>query len=124
MEINRLVLTGSTIGNEIHSHQIALIFAVLAIGAFHSSEENRDATAEKYYHLACAALSLDPIMKEASSTTLQTLFVMMHYHNCRDNPGCERRWLLGGILYRMTYSVSSYFFKFEISISLTNGITE
>ncbi|THH10738.1 hypothetical protein EW145_g1121 [Phellinidium pouzarii] len=98
------VSNGLTIGESLHSHQVALIYLVLAMGA-HLSEDDGGEAGEKYYHLACAALSLNPIMKEATSTTLQALFIMVQYFNCVDSPSCERRWLMGGVMFRLSYSI-------------------
>ena len=98
---------GETSGDKLHAHQVALIYLVLAIG----SHLNRDycngkSDGEKYYLLACAAMSLSPIVKVSTSASLQALFVMVQYFNCVDSPACERRWLVSGVMYRLAYSVS------------------
>lgn len=89
-----------------HAHQIAVIYLVLAIGAHISEDADGKTEGEKYYLLACAAMSLSPIIKEATSASLQALFAMVQYFNCVDSPACERRWLLSGVMYRLAYSVS------------------
>lgn len=101
----RAVSEGATIGDGFHPHEIACIFLVLAIGSHFSGEPNGHGNGEKYYLLGCAALSLTPLVKEATSTTIQALFVMVQYFNCIDGPGCERRWLLSSVMFRLAYSV-------------------
>ena len=97
---------GAKIGDGFHAHEIACIFLVMAIGSHFSGEPNGRENGEKYYLLGCAAMSLTPLVKEATSTTIQGLFVMVQYFNCIDNPGCERRWLLSSVMFRLAYSVS------------------
>ncbi|KAH8116265.1 fungal-specific transcription factor domain-containing protein [Phellopilus nigrolimitatus] len=99
------VANGMTIGENLHSHEVAVIFLVFAVGSHVSEDSNDQALGEKYRWLACAAMSLNPLMKEATSTTLQALFVMVQYFSCVDSPSCERRWLLSGVMYRLAYSV-------------------
>ncbi|KAI5124204.1 hypothetical protein M0805_005054 [Coniferiporia weirii] len=105
LRILRLVSNGLTIGESLHAHEVALIYLILAMGSHLGEDDNGRAVGEKFYHLACAALSLNPIMKEATSTTLQALFVMVQYFNCIDSPSCERRWLVAGIMFRLSYII-------------------
>ncbi|EJD07390.1 uncharacterized protein FOMMEDRAFT_164371 [Fomitiporia mediterranea MF3/22] len=97
---------GETSGDRLHAHQVALIYLVLAIGSHLNREDsNGKADGEKYYLLACAAMSLSPIVKVSTSASLQALFVMVQYFNCVDSPACERRWLVSGVMYRLAYSI-------------------
>lgn len=105
-DILRIVSEGATIGDGFHAHEVACIFMVLAIGAHFSGEPNGKADGEKFHLLGCAAMSLVPLTKEATSTTIQGLFAMVQYFNCIDSPGCERRWLLSSVMFRLAYSVS------------------
>lgn len=100
------VANGMTIGENLHSHEVAVIFLVFAVGSHVSEDSDDQALGEKYRWLACAAMSLNPLIKEATSTTLQALFVMVQYFSCVDSPSCERRWLLSGVMYRLACSVS------------------
>lgn len=104
-----LQTTRGTVAEELHSHQLALIYLVLAIGAHLGTDADGRSEGEKYYLLACAAMSLSPIVKESTSASLQAIFVMVQYFNCVDSPACERRWLLSGVMYRLAYSVSIAF---------------
>lgn len=106
LKILRVTAEGIAIGEELHSHQLALIYLVLAIGSHLGTDIDGKSEGEKYYLLSCAAMSLNPIVKESTSASLQALFVMVQYFNCVDSPACERRWLLSGVMYRLAYSVS------------------
>lgn len=99
------VANGTIIGDQLHAHQVALIYLVLALGSHLGDDHDGQLCGEKYFLLACAALSINPIVKEATTTTVQALFVMVQYFNCVDSPSCERRWLLAGIMYRLSYSI-------------------
>ena len=106
LRILRMISEGISTGSDFHAHEIACIFMVLAIGSHFSGEPNGRTDGEKFHLLGCAAMSLVPLAKEATSTTIQGLFAMVQYFNCIDGPGCERRWLLSSVMFRLAYSVS------------------
>ena len=88
---------------------------MLAIGSTVSGELGKIA-GQRYYALACAALSLRPLVRESTTATLQALFVMTQYYGLVDKAVSDRRWLLGGIMIRLAHSVSEL-------LPLLNGIS-
>ena len=91
----------------VHPHRLALFFAILAIGHQRSADFATSAggglnlSAERYYVLACAALSLAPLAAEAMTASVQALFLILCYLGCGTRRGCEESWLLIGIMARV-----------------------
>ncbi|KAL5537067.1 hypothetical protein ACEPAF_890 [Sanghuangporus sanghuang] len=96
---------GLTVGEKLHSHQLAVIYLVLAIGSILSEDVNDRAESEKYYLAACAAMSISPIVKEATGAAVEALFLMVQYFNRIDSPACDRQWLWSGVMFRLAYSI-------------------
>lgn len=94
--------------DQVQSHQIAVLFVVLAIGSYLSADRNGKATSERYFSLACAAMSIDPIVKEANTTTINAIFIMLLYFALVETPSSERRWLVSGLMQRLAYSVCTF----------------
>ena len=56
------------------SHRLALLYIVLAVGILVDlTRPSHDPAAVRYYQLAKAALSLDPILEDPSTTGIQAL---------------------------------------------------
>lgn len=97
---------GLTVGEKLHAHQLAVIYLVLALGSILSEDPNDRAESQKYHLLASAAMSMSPIVKEATSPAVEALFLMIQYFNHVDSPACDRQWLCSGVMLRLAYSVS------------------
>ncbi|KIP10047.1 hypothetical protein PHLGIDRAFT_125875, partial [Phlebiopsis gigantea 11061_1 CR5-6] len=95
----------------VHAHRLALFFAILAIGHQRSVDFTTSAggglnrSAERYYVLACAALSLAPLIAEAMAASVQTLFLVLCYLGCGTRRGCEESWLLIGVMARVGFRI-------------------
>lgn len=81
----------------IHSHRLAVFFVVLASGAIHDGHPSATILAQQYHALSRAALSLDSIIRDANSATVQALFMIIRFIHASDAKSGEERWLLGGV---------------------------
>lgn len=103
MEINK----DFVVAQNVHPHQLAVIFLVLAIGSTISDEASGVLAGQRYYALACASISLQPLIRESTNATLQALFIMMQYYGLVDRAVSDRRWLMSGVMIRLAHSVST-----------------
>ncbi|KAG7093883.1 hypothetical protein E1B28_007522 [Marasmius oreades] len=85
----------------VHSHRLSALFVVLAAGITYDPSPDSKSVAKRYYALAKAALSLDPISKEVTCATIQSLLVMFRYHYNLDRSSNETRWLIIGVCSRV-----------------------
>ncbi|KII91836.1 hypothetical protein PLICRDRAFT_38690 [Plicaturopsis crispa FD-325 SS-3] len=93
--------TGVVDLSRIHSHLLSVFFGILASGVLYDDHPAAPHFQKQYYALARAALSLDPIWQEATTATVQALFVLMRYTYRVDRTSNEYRWILGGICTRV-----------------------
>lgn len=93
----------------VHPHRLALFLAVLAIGHQRSVSFNAgggiNLNAERYHVLACAALSLAPVIAEAMCATIQALYCINCFLGCGARRTCEESWLLIGLMARIAFRV-------------------
>ncbi|KDQ61553.1 hypothetical protein JAAARDRAFT_704939 [Jaapia argillacea MUCL 33604] len=89
----------------IHPHRLSVFFMILATGILFDEHPSAAILAEQYHALACAALSLDSIVKEATCSAVQAVFIMFHFIYLSDRSSNERRWLLTGLCGRLSQSV-------------------
>jgi hypothetical protein len=90
----------------IHSHRLSVFFILLASGCTYDSQPSATLRAEQYYALSRAALSLDPILQEATCATVQALFMMVRFIYNTDRTSNETRWILTGLCTRVAHIVS------------------
>ncbi|KAF7798003.1 hypothetical protein EIP86_009213 [Pleurotus ostreatoroseus] len=91
------------------SHQLALMFMVLAIGSLMDTKRPAyNIEAEKYHQLARAALFQSPIFEEPTINAVQTLYLMAFYLflSERHGSGVGSRWALMGLAVKLGISVS------------------
>jgi hypothetical protein len=79
-----------------------MFFIVMATGSFFAPHPFQ---AEQYHALAKAALSIEPIHKDATTITVQALFALMRYVYVLDRGSNEYRWLLGGMITRISQAI-------------------
>ncbi|KAL0953461.1 hypothetical protein HGRIS_004693 [Hohenbuehelia grisea] len=88
----------------VSSHNLALLYVVLALGALLDLERPGDTTeATHYYQLGRAALSLESIFEEQSIPAIQALMVMCHYMFLSHIDG--PRWAIMGLVVKLALSV-------------------
>lgn len=93
----------------IHPHRLALLFGILSLASLQKVGCGlRDLSAKRYYILACSAISLAPIISEASCATIQAIFTCHTFLHSSDRGASEENWLLSGIMSRLAYRVRSY----------------
>ncbi|KAI0080184.1 hypothetical protein K474DRAFT_1590475 [Panus rudis PR-1116 ss-1] len=102
--------TAPPIDDPLLSHQLALMFMVLAIGSL--MDTNRPAyniEAEKFHQLARAALFQSPIFEEPTLHAVQALYLMAFYLflSERHGTGVGSRWALMGLAVKLGISVST-----------------
>ena len=100
--------TGIPSTNIIHSHKLSVFFIVIANGALYHEESGEQAhwLSARYHQLARAALSLDPMLADASVATCEALFMMIRYLFNSDRSANEERWLITGLVARVAQMVS------------------
>ncbi|KAI8996345.1 hypothetical protein BD414DRAFT_408664 [Trametes punicea] len=93
------------------SHQLSLVYMVLAIGSLmDTSRPAYNVEAEKYHHLARAALFQSPIFEEPTLTAVQSLYLMAFYLflSERHGSGVGSRWAFMGLAVKLGVSVRSH----------------
>ncbi|RPD64305.1 hypothetical protein L226DRAFT_460396 [Lentinus tigrinus ALCF2SS1-7] len=91
------------------SHQLALMFMVLAIGSLMDiARPAYNIEAEKYHHLARAALFQSPIFEEPTLAAVQALYLMAFYLFLgeRHGSGVGSRWAFMGLAVKLGVSVN------------------
>ncbi|THU99159.1 hypothetical protein K435DRAFT_828264 [Dendrothele bispora CBS 962.96] len=89
----------------VHSHHIAAFFSVLAAAVMFEPDPSSPGLARRYFALAKAALSLDPITQEATCATIQAMFTMVRYYYNSDRASNEMRWMLMGLCTRIALRI-------------------
>lgn len=99
--------TGIPSLDTIHSHKLAVFFTVLANGALYdeSSGESIHWLAARYNHLARAAISLDPMLADATVATCEALFMLIRFLFNSDRSANEERWLITGLAARVAQMI-------------------
>jgi hypothetical protein len=103
--------TGIPSLNTIHSHKLSVFFIVLANGALYDETpgENTHLLAARYHNLARAALSLDPMLTDATVATCEALFMIIRFLFNSDRSANEERWLVTGLAARVAQMVGPPF---------------
>ena len=100
--------------DDVHAHRLSIFFAVLATGALYDRHSSAKLLAQQYNVLSRAALSLDPISREANTATVQALNLSIRFLYVSDTKDNEERWLLGGICAKLAQIVTtSHFYRFS-----------
>ncbi|KAI9064180.1 hypothetical protein FKP32DRAFT_1570746 [Trametes sanguinea] len=89
-------------------HQYSLLYMVFAIGSLmDTSRPAYNVEAEKYHHLARAALFQSPIFEEPTLTAVQSLYLMAFYLflSERHGSGVGSRWAFMGLAVKLGVSV-------------------
>lgn len=86
----------------IHSHRLAVFFAVLANGFLFDTHPAAVSIARQYQALGRAAVSFYSLTQEVTCATVQALFLMMRFAYNSDRRTNEERWLLTGFTVRLT----------------------
>ncbi|KXN89399.1 hypothetical protein AN958_05772 [Leucoagaricus sp. SymC.cos] len=91
----------------VHSHKLSVFFIFLANGALYdeTSGENTHWLSARYHQLARAALSLDPMLTDATVATCEALFMMIRFLFNSDRSANEERWLLTGLAARVAQMI-------------------
>ncbi|KAH6916233.1 fungal-specific transcription factor domain-containing protein, partial [Coprinopsis sp. MPI-PUGE-AT-0042] len=90
----------------LHSHRIAVFFIVLANGSmFDDTDPNRDYATRLYHALARAAFALDSIFIDATTATVQALFLIVRFIYNSDRDRNEERWLITGLNCRIAHMI-------------------
>ncbi|KAF8074745.1 hypothetical protein FPV67DRAFT_1408589 [Lyophyllum atratum] len=107
-----------TFQGSVSSHNLAVLFMVLAIGSLmdvdlpaHSSESMQ------YYQLARAALALDSVIEEQTIPGIQALLLMCHFMFLSDMGG--PRWVIMGMVVKLAQSVNRDSGKWNLDPSET-----
>ncbi|KAF7973743.1 hypothetical protein HWV62_14322 [Athelia sp. TMB] len=85
----------------IHPHQLSVFFAVMASGALWDDHPSAKILAHQYHVLSRAALSLKPIIFDASTATVQAIFTIIRFLHISDLTAGEERWILGSTCTKM-----------------------
>lgn len=97
---------GFTTLNTIHAHKLAVFFMAMGDGVLYDSSPDSAYLSEQYHALAQAAISIEPLLIEATSATVQALFMMFRFIYNSDRKSNEARWILTGLCGRLAQSVS------------------
>lgn len=81
----------------VHAHRMSILLIVVATGALYDKDPYAMRLAHQYNVLARAALSLDPIAREANTASFQALYLIMRFTHASDSRDSEERFILGGM---------------------------
>ncbi|KZP26960.1 hypothetical protein FIBSPDRAFT_948931 [Athelia psychrophila] len=82
----------------IHAHRLSVFFAVLASAAYYDRSLYSDRLAKQYHVLARAALSLETIVREATTASIQALLITTSFMRASDYQCDQEKWLIEGTL--------------------------
>ncbi|KAI0078657.1 hypothetical protein K474DRAFT_862934 [Panus rudis PR-1116 ss-1] len=86
----------------IHPHQLSLFFSILSLGMLWRDYPTAQVPWGQYYSLACGAMSLQPITRSVTCTTLQALFCINRSLNLASREAVEECWLIHSITVRLS----------------------
>lgn len=89
----------------IHPHRLSVFFIVMGSGTLYDSSPSAKMIAQQFQALARAAFSLEPIMEECTSATVQALFLIVRFIYVAHRLNTEIRWLLNGLVGRLSQIV-------------------
>ncbi|KAF8920617.1 fungal-specific transcription factor domain-containing protein [Mucidula mucida] len=96
---------GFTHLNTIHAHKLAVFFLMMGDGVLYDPSPDAKLLAEQYHALAQAAISIEPLLLEVTSATVQALFMMVRFIYNSDRKSNEARWVLNGLCARLAQSI-------------------
>ncbi|KIY70299.1 hypothetical protein CYLTODRAFT_371232 [Cylindrobasidium torrendii FP15055 ss-10] len=91
--------------DSVHSHKLSIFFMMMADGSLHDIGEDTHLMGEQYYALAQAALSIEPLLLEVTSATVQVLFMMCRFIYNSDRRSNEARWVIHGLAARLAQTI-------------------
>ncbi|KZP23738.1 hypothetical protein FIBSPDRAFT_951653 [Athelia psychrophila] len=89
----------------IHAHRLSIFFAVLASAAYFDRSPHSDMLAKQYHVLARAALSLETIVRETNTASIQALLVIIWFMRSSGYHCDQERWLLMGTCARLAHII-------------------
>lgn len=89
----------------IHPHRLAIFFAILAHGVSHTQESSASLVQEQYLALAEAALSIEPIIRGVTCSTIQAFYCIVRFLNSTVRGAADECWLLFGMCVRIAQLV-------------------
>jgi hypothetical protein len=100
----RPIYEADTAFPDIGSHNLAIMYMVLAIGTLLDLDrQSHSHEATQYYELGRAALAVDSVFEEQSIPAIQALILMCHYMFLDDIEG--PRWAMMGVVVKLAQSV-------------------
>lgn len=106
----------------VHSHRLAVFFMVLANGYLYDTNPVSVTYARQYHALGRAALSFDSLPQEVTCATAQALFLMVRFAYNSDRRANEERWLLTGLIARLSQVVSKGLFLRYMTNLITRSV--
>ena len=94
----------------IHPHRLAVFFSILAHGVSCTQEPSAGLVQEQYLALAEAAISIEPICRGVSCSTVQAFFCIVRFLNNTVRSAADECWLLFGLCARIAQLVGSHGF--------------
>lgn len=101
----------------VHAHRLSVLLIVVATGTLYDKYPNAVYLAHQYNVLARAALSLDPIAREANSASFQALYLIMRFMHASDSRDSEERFILGGMCAKLAQIVTAPYLQREMSLT-------
>lgn len=93
----------------IHPHRLSIFFGALASGAYYERVAYSVNLAKQYHILARAAFSLETIMREANTASVQAFVVILWFMRVSDPQSHQERWILGGVCAKLAQIVSIFY---------------
>lgn len=103
--VDAIYTTGYPIIDTVHPHKLSVFFSLMAQGLSFSREASAALVQEQYHALACAMLSLDPITRGVTVSTVQAFFLIVRFLNSTVRTAAEDCWILFGICVRVSQTV-------------------
>ena len=104
--VDTIYASGYPIIDIIHPHKLAVFFSIMAQGAVFSRDSTASLVQEQYHALACALVSLEPITRGVTCSTVQAFFLIVRFLNNTVRTAAEDCWIIFGICVRVSQVVS------------------
>lgn len=93
--------SGYPIIDIIHPHKLSVFFSIMAQGLAFSRETSVSLVQEQYHSLACALISLEPITRGVTCSTVQAFYLIVRFLNTTVRTAAEDCWIIFGVCVRV-----------------------
>lgn len=106
--LNVIYASGYPTIDALHPHKLSVFFSVMAQGLAFSRDNSASLVQEQYHALACALVSIEPISRGVTCSTVQAFFLIVRFLNTTVRTAAEDCWIIFGICVRVAQVVRCF----------------